>query len=132
MRPLMLSLILGVLLMSLTCTRSTQEADTTAAEYETRTSSGDIAFRLTPRRSGGRLILDIQADTHSGDLSELNLKDLVVLRADGRSYRPVESPSLTGHHAQGMVTFDVPGSSERLSITIAGVRGMSELTFDWP
>jgi hypothetical protein len=127
----MLSLILGVLLMSLTCTRSTQKADMTAAEYET-TSSGDIAFRLTPRRSDGRLILDIQADTHSGDLSELNLKDLVVLRADGRSYRPVESASLTGHHAQGMVTFDVPGSIERFSITIAGVRGMSELTFDWP
>jgi hypothetical protein len=132
MKPLMLVAILSAMVVAPACTVSSQEADVPSGTYETRTSQGDVSFRLTPRRSSGRLIVDIQADTHTGDLADLNLRDVVRLHVGEQAYDPAEATRLAGHHSEASVTFDVSELPEHFSIKISGVRDVETLTFEWP
>jgi hypothetical protein len=80
----------------------------------------------------GQLVLDLRADTHSGDLADLDLEALVALWVNGDSLRPVAATALAGHHSTGSVTFDPNGAPQGFAITIASVRGMEGLRFEWP
>ena len=133
MKPWTLAVALSAVALALACRGSDSEPTNTPQTYQTRSSEGDISFRLTPRVSTpGRLMIDVGADTHSGDLAEVNLQAVVALHVGGQAYRPVEVSSFVGHHAEGSVTFDVPDTPDRFAITIAGVRNMKELRFEWP
>lgn len=101
--------------------------------YPTRSSRGDISFDLTPRLTGDdQLVVNVRANTHSGDLADLDLKTLVSLQAEGRTHHPIAATGLRGHHAAGSVTFALDARPERFAITMATVRGMGEQRFEWP
>jgi hypothetical protein len=98
-----------------------------------RSNSGEIMFTLTPRDvSGGRFRVDIQVNTHSGDLSRLDLQSATELHVAGQTLRPVKAPGLRGHHARGRLEFAMERVPDAFEIVIRGVQAMGDLTFRWP
>ena len=125
--PFALALI--VPLQILGC-RSTPEAGTPT--YATRTSPGEVSFELTPRMHGTRLIVNVHSDTHSGDLSQLDLAKVFALDAGGKTYEPAETRPMAGHHADGFVAFEVGSAPSSFSLTISGVRSSPQVKLEWP
>jgi len=104
-----------------------------AGPFETRRSTGDVSFEVTPRApADGRFIFDVRADTHSGDLAELDLRRIVTLEAGGKTLRPTSATSLNGHHASGSVTFEMAAAPDRFTLKMTGVREMDPIEFTWP
>lgn len=133
MRTVILVVGLSVLSLTTGCGSPAGTEAPSAAAYQTRSSEGEIAFEITPRPwKSGRLILDVRANTHSGDLAEVKLKDVVKLRVGDQTYRAVDATLLSGHHAAGTVTFEVPEAPKRFSVEMTGVRSMNDLKFEWP
>ena len=121
----------GVLLTGLACSSSATTA--AARPYETRSNRGDVSFEVTPREPvDSSFTFDIKADTHSGDLAELDLTRVVRLEANGETYHPVRASKLRGHHATASVTFEIARVPARFTLAIATVRNMDEIRFDWP
>lgn len=130
MRSSTVVLTSAILLASLACSPTVGTA--ASGPYETRSSRGEISFDLTPRApADGRFTVDIRANTHSGDLADLDLRQLVALEAAGQIYRPASATKLSGHHAAGSVTFEIARVPDRFTVTISGVRNMGELRFEW-
>jgi len=95
-------LVLLVVVNAVACKATDQS--TGSESYATRSSSGSVAFELTPRGvQNGRFVIDLRANTHSGDLSEIDLKRGVVLRAGDKELRPAVASELSGHHAGGSI-----------------------------
>ena len=130
MRHLHLLIVAGAVTL-LSC--SVNRGSPAGEEYATRSNEGDISFHLTPQAPvNGRMTVNLRADTHSGDLGEVDLRRAVALHADGKTYRPLSASTLSGHHASGAVVFEIERLPSKFSITITGVRKMGELKFDWP
>lgn len=104
-----------------------------AAEFSTKRTAGDISFALTPRTTAeNHLVVDVRADTHSGDLADLDLSQLVSVEIDGSVYQPIAATRLGGHHGSASVTFDIGVDLDRFTVAIGAVRGMDEQRLDWP
>ena len=80
-------------------------------------------------------------DTHAVDLDGFDLKQLAVLRVDGREIQPAgwDAPK-GGHHRSGTLSFPATGSDGRPLITadtrsiellIRDVAGVPERVFVW-
>lgn len=106
--------------------------DAGAPTYATRTSPGEVSFELTPRVEGTRLIFNVHSDTHSGDLAQIDLANAFALDAGGKTYKPVETRPMAGHHADGFVAFEVGSAPSSFSLTISGVRSSREVKLEWP
>jgi hypothetical protein len=131
MKALTLMLTSPILLALLASTLSVSMA--AAGPYETRSSRGEIAFDLTPREpTDGRFTIEIRANTHSGDLTDLDLTKIVALEVGDKTYRPVSATTLSGHHSEGSVTFEIAHLPDRFAVTMTGVRKMGQLRFEWP
>ena len=103
------------------------------------------ATLLTPDkpRTDGMLAVQVKLDTHAVDLDQYQLEKLALLRdAQGREVQALglESPSGSGHHREGVLTFpgtDVSGKpllspeTKSLTLTIRGIGGVSERVFRW-
>src|SRR4029453_1720731 len=103
------------------------------------------ATLLTPDkpRTDGTLAVQVKVDTHAVDLDQYQLEKLAVLRdAQGREIQAVglESPSGSGHHREGVLTFpgtDASGKpllspeAKRLTLILRGIGGVSERVFRW-
>jgi len=130
-----LILLIGLSVLSLTngCSSPDGKETPSATEYQTRSNEGEISFEITPRPwKSGRLIVDIRANTHSGDLAEVKLQDVVKLQVGNQTYRPVDATLLSGHHAAGTVTFEAPEAPKRFTVEMTGVRNIEALRFEWP
>jgi hypothetical protein len=133
MRALILVIGLSVLAATTGCSSPDGKETPSATAYQTRSSEGEIAFEITPRPwKSGRLILDVRANTHSGDLAEVKLRDFATVDVGDQVYRPVDATSLAGHHAAGTVTFELPEAPKRFTVKMTGVRNIEELRFEWP
>jgi hypothetical protein len=100
---------------------------------------------LTPDkpRADGKLAVQVKLDTHAVDLDQYQLEKLAVLRdAQGReiSALGLESPSGSGHHRQGVLTFpgtDAGGKpvlgpeAKALTFILRGIGGVPERVFRW-
>ncbi len=111
-------------------------ADTTSksaepARYATRSVKGEVSLELTPQMTNQGLVVTFHPETHSGDLADIDLAK-VRLEADGKTYEPLASKPMSGHHGDGSVTFDLKTAPQRFSITMGEVRGSGPLRFEWP
>ena len=98
-----------------------------------RSNKGEVQFVLTPRDvKDGRFRVDVEVNTHGGDLAELNLQAATELRAEGKTLRPLEPVPLRGHHGKGRLEFQLDRLPDSFEIVIRGVRAMGDLTFRWP
>lgn len=133
MRPgtLAVGLCLTIVLSLPACGRSRSSAAATG--YPSRASQGDVSFELTPRGMvDGRFVVDLRADTHGGDLSEVDLARAATLRAAGKSYKPLEADSLRGHHSGGSMAFALGAAPDSFEIVLDGIRSLGEVRFRWP
>jgi hypothetical protein len=136
--PILIAGITGLVLAVASCQSpgggAGEEAGGSAVvDLAMKSSQGEVSFDLTPRSApGGGLEVALRVNTHSGDLSQIDLRNVVALEAEGRTYKPVEASTLQGHHATGTVRFAVDDFPDRFVITISGVRGMPAQRFEWP
>jgi hypothetical protein len=103
------------------------------------------ATLLTPDkpRTDGKLAVQLKLETHAVDLDQYQLEKLAVLR-DARDYEVhavgLESPSGSGHHREGVLTF--PGTdghgkflltpeANSLTLILRGIGGAQERVFRW-
>ena len=122
---------LVVVVTAVSCRSS--ESGRAGDSYATRSSQGNISFELTPRAAeNNRLVIELRANTHGGDLADLDLTKLLTLEAGGKTYQPEAVDQLSGHHASGSVTFRIEGRTERFTVILKPVRGMPEQRFEWP
>lgn len=102
-------------------------------KWATKTSNGQISVDLTPLNfENGYLVVDSRFNTHSGDLAEYNLLEMVRLNANGQAIKPVEVPKLSWHHGGGNFKFKLDNLPEQFSITIKDLPDVDERKFNWP
>jgi hypothetical protein len=103
------------------------------------------ATLLTPDkpRADGKLAVQIKLDTHAVDLDHYQLEKLALLRdPQGQEIQAVglESPSGSGHHREGVLTFpgtDASGKlllspeAKSLTLIVRGIGGVQERIFRW-
>ena|SRR3989344_1327096 len=101
--------------------------------YATKTSQGEVTIELTPHKVQGRKFsVDITMDTHSVALDTLNLKELITLEYDGQTAQPASAPSFSGHHASGIIIFDVTKEPSTFTILIKSVPDVEVREIVWP
>jgi hypothetical protein len=106
---------------------------TSRAGQDTRSNRGPIVFFLTPQGvKDGRFRVDVRVDTHSGDLSRLDLQSATVLRLGTREYPALTPVSLGGHHGTGTLWFGLGEAPRAFEIVIRGVGTQGALSFRWP
>jgi hypothetical protein len=79
----------------------------------------------------GHFVIAVKADTHSGDLGELDLQKAAVLHAAGVQYRPVAPVEFSGHHGEAQMAFALHEAPDTFVVTISGVRSMEPQRFEW-
>ena len=96
------------------------------------TDQGDVEISLTPKGvQNGKFVVGIAANTHSVDLAPFDLTKLATLTLKGKQYTPLSASSLSGHHAQGTLEFDLGEDPEAFTITIRGIPLEEERVFRW-
>ena len=96
------------------------------------TDNGDISVELTPKGVvAGVLTVKASINTHSVDMSGLDLKKITTLEYDGKSISPTSAPPLNGHHINGDITFNVNGDIKAFTISIKGIPKVQERVFEW-
>ena len=131
---LLLLVFLVVLIVLVGC--STEQQITTSESQGnkllTKSSQGTVSIDLTPHKvSNGNLVVDIAVNTHSGDLSEFDLLQLVTLEFDGTTIKPKSAPQLQGHHSSGELVFDVKEDISNFKIIIKDIPDIEERVFEW-
>ncbi len=100
----------------------------------TRTSEGEVSVELVPKEyKEGKFIVSIGINTHTvNNLVQYNLKEIITLTTDGKSYNPVTTPTLSGHHNSGELAFELPQEPTQFQITIVGLDAVPTRNFNWP
>ncbi|MFV1988497.1 MAG: hypothetical protein ACC682_14545 [Gemmatimonadota bacterium] len=104
-------------------------ADTT---YASQSSAGEVTLDVEPQWAEGKLVLDLSANTHSVDLSGLDLTALIRLEVGEATLEPSEAGSLDGHHAKASVTFVLEAAPAQFSVVIRDVPDVPVRTLTWP
>ena len=124
--------ILMIAAAMLTGTETLTAQQASNGEYPAQVSEGQVALEVRPAWSEGRMVVEISANTHSVDLSSLDLSESVRLVLDGKEYAPVEAGSLAGHHARTTLGFEVPARPTAFQLRIRDVPDVPVRTFTWP
>lgn len=97
-----------------------------------KVSSGAVSVGLLPESYGnGLLSVGYTLDTHSVELSAINLHEQVTLYMDGKEVKPFNSPFLSGHHAEGVLEFRVDDVVFPLRIVVLDVPDAAVREFVW-
>lgn len=104
--------------------------------YETKssgdTSDGSASITLTPLEiNDDTLVMQIEMNTHSVDLSKFDLKEITILEYDGNKINPIEGPSLSGHHSSGNLVFNTDKKLKEYKVTIQGIPSIETRVFEW-
>jgi len=107
--------------------------DVTDKGWDTEFSSGEVAVDLTPKKyAEGKLFVQIGISTHTvNDLDSYNLKEIIELRYKDRIYNPLEAPSLSGHHNNGELIFEIEEEPAQFTILINGLHDLAVREFSW-
>ena len=97
------------------------------------TNDGDVSIELTPQKvANGQLKVNIAANTHSVDISQFDLRKITTLEYGGKKINPVSASTLSGHHTNGELAFNVEGEIKEFVIKIKGIPKVEERVFSWP
>lgn len=103
-----------------------------APSYQAQVSTGQVALEARPEWRDGRMAVALSANTHSVDLSTVDLAESVRLLVGATEYAPVEAGSLSGHHARTELVFEVPERPAAFALRIRGVPDVDERLLEWP
>ena len=94
--------------------------------------SGDVRFELRPEDSDdGQFILRYFANTHDLVLEGFDLMEMVSLETEAGAVRPSSATPMKGHHASGLITFDIEPPQGPLTVKISGLPGELVRTYRW-
>ena len=97
-----------------------------------KNSESTVTVDLTPKFENGRLYVNMEVNTHTVDLSQYDLKDIVALEFEGKSIKPVSAPKLSGHHNSVQLIFDVGKELSNFKIIVKDLPDIQERVFEWP
>ncbi len=100
--------------------------------YAPQLSPGRVSLQVQPRWEGGQLIFALSANTHSVELSGVDLAQVVRLHVGGRALAPIRAGALAGHHAHADIAFALAAPPEGFRLEIRDVPDVSVRAFDWP
>ena len=131
MRTIIFGILFVLVLMACSPRKTIPETQQISqSSAETVSSTGQVSIDLTNKGyHNGQLHMDISMNTHSVDMSSLNLKELVTLDINGKSYKPIEVPTLAGHHNSGTLVFEVSEEPKSFTVTIKDVPDVPKRTF---
>lgn len=102
------------------------------------TGKGDVEISLAPSLQGEQLAVTTTFNTHSVDLSQYDLRQLVSLELSiesdnsaGEIIRPLKAFSLSGHHSSGQIIFNMGALADSFTITITGIPALPERKYTW-
>ena len=142
---LVVAIVAGVAIWNSATTTSrtnTAPATTLSAGATQTNEGGQVTIAATWQGSGTETIFNVAMNTHAVDLDGYDLKQLAVLRFDGRrEVRPIgwEAPK-AGHHRSGVLTFPAAGAdgtplitsgAHTIELVIRDVAGVPERVFAW-
>ncbi len=115
------------------------EASTKSAKrpvFETQSTGslddGDAVVDLKPKApKNGRLLVSLQANTHSVDLGQFDLTKITTLEYQGKVFRPVKASKIGGHHTRSKIIFDVGEDITSFKIIIKGIPNVQERVYEW-
>lgn len=59
------------------------------------------------------------------------MKEIAELESDGKKIKPVSAPILSGHHASGLLEFDIDNDVKSFVIKVVGIPKVEERVFEW-
>ena len=99
--------------------------------FATQTSEGEVTLELEPRWRDGEFVIQVNANTHSADLSAVNLLEQTRLFIGDRELTPSEAGSLTGHHATATILFTLDERPTTFTIEIRDVPDVPVRRLTW-
>jgi len=100
--------------------------------WQTQTSESSVSIDVTPKSfDGENLIVEIGVNTHTIELNQFNLKELVTLEMEGKTFSPVTAPQLTGHHSKGQLVFATEKKPKTFTLTIKDIPDIPVRTLTW-
>ncbi len=116
-------------LMSRDHIRNALPAQDTA--YAKQTSEGEVTLEVWPQWQDGVLVVEVKANTHSVDLSGVNLMEQVRLTVNLTEVTPTRAGSLGGHHAVATLVFTLQERPESFTIRIRNVPDVPVRVLSW-
>ena len=96
------------------------------------TEPGSASVELTPYdMRNNQLKVKIAVNTHSVDLSQFDLKQIISLEYEGKTIKPISAPSLRGHHSNGELIFNIEKELNLFTIKIKGIPKVEDRIFTW-
>ena len=96
------------------------------------TDDGGVSVALTPRGiADGVLSFDISINTHSVDLSGVDLARAAVLEYGATAVAPIAAPVMRGHHVDGTLSFPVGRVPSSFTVRVAGIPKERERVYRW-
>lgn len=103
-----------------------------ARTWSTQRSEGVVTLEATPSWQSGALVVALSANTHSVDLSSVDLVKAATLYVDEVAYAAEKAGSLGGHHAKASVTFPLAEMPRAFRLEIRGVPDVDLRVLAWP
>lgn len=100
--------------------------------YARQVSPGAVRLELTPEWQDSALVVLIQAETQSGELAVINLKEQVRLAVDRQVYSPDAASTMRGRRAVAWVLFRLPQKPQQFAISIWKVPDSDLRILRWP
>ncbi|MBI4441192.1 hypothetical protein HY639_03420 [Candidatus Woesearchaeota archaeon] len=95
------------------------------------TDNGDVLVELQPMGvENGQFTISIRVNTHSVDLSSIDLMQQVAFESNGQSVKPTSGLQLSGHHASGKLSFPVAVPAQ-FTVRIRGIPLQQERVYMW-
>ncbi len=115
-------LVSGVLLGALKFNTNNKEKTPSFRTFAFQSiGDGAVTISLSPRSyNNGELLVDMSVDTHSVDLSQFNIVEIVTLEYNKNLIKPISAPNLQGHHTSGTVIFQIDISPTNYKFIIEG------------
>lgn len=101
-------------------------------KYEKKLSNGTITISLQPVQvTDDTVKFKLAMNTHSVSLEKLDLKKIISLETNNIEIHPVEVPSFTFHHGNGIIIFKLKNPLKKIKVIIRDVPDVSERIFKW-
>lgn len=101
-------------------------------DYTKQVSPGAVRLELTPEWQDSVLVVLVRAETQSGELAVINLREQVRLVVDRQVYSPDAASALRGRRAVAWVLFRLPRKPQQFAISIWKVPDADLRILRWP